>query len=362
VAAVSPATLKTRRAWHDEVNVVCRTCRQDERHAIPIPSIADTIEAPDAAAELPTDKIHINTTGTIVTPDRPDLIGKPFPDIRQIVKDNMLRDMEAPADDVVVVTADEAPTDLFMMLQIDNQPGNRFPVNARGLHEYLEIGRNFAAWITDRIEAFQFVDGEDYEVCSPKLASKECGVGSKGRGGHNAKEYRLTPTTARLLSADCRSERGRRVIRFLVSVVEKVAEAPAILAPKTYAEALRALADETEAVEQLKLENAKLEEDLQWEAQQRYYTENVALEAQKKLAETSELAKLMTENIGQLGAKAGQLEQEVAVKAAEVAEAKSEIDEHASLVCPLTATRCGFMSCHQWVCMPRACCSSTSAC
>lgn len=57
-------------------------------------------------------------------------------------------------------TAAETPPDLVGLLQIDDDPGNRFPVNARGLHEYLEIGRDSSNWINDRLETMPLGVGE----------------------------------------------------------------------------------------------------------------------------------------------------------------------------------------------------------
>lgn len=52
------------------------------------------------------------------------------------------------------------------------------------MHSYLGIGKDFATWVKDRIEQYDFLENQDF-VCSLVL-------GSKGRGGHNAKDYHLT--------------------------------------------------------------------------------------------------------------------------------------------------------------------------
>ncbi len=109
----------------------------------------------------------------------------------------------------------------------------------------------------------------DYSFDSPNLANQS------GRGGdRRSKEYWLTQTTARTMAADVNSERGREVIKFLVArherleALEKVGQ-PTFHLPQSYAEALRQLAGTIEVNEQLKLENAKLDENLEFEAQQR---------------------------------------------------------------------------------------------
>ncbi len=86
------------------------------------------------------------------------------------------------------------------------------------MHTYMQIGKDFTTWMKDRIKKFQFVEGVDFIVCSPNLASKRCGVESSGSGGHNTKEYWLTGTTARMMAADVNSVRGVEVIKRLVAV------------------------------------------------------------------------------------------------------------------------------------------------
>ena len=37
-------------------------------------------------------------------------------------------------------------------------------VNARDLHAFLEVGRDFSSWIKDRIDKYQFVENQDFVV------------------------------------------------------------------------------------------------------------------------------------------------------------------------------------------------------
>ncbi len=44
--------------------------------------------------------------------------------------------------------------------------------DARALHEFLGVGKDFSNWIKGRIKKYGFVEGEDFVIsCSPKLAS-----------------------------------------------------------------------------------------------------------------------------------------------------------------------------------------------
>ena len=50
------------------------------------------------------------------------------------------------------------------LIPFDDRPGVEFRVDARDLHVFLELGRDFSTWINDRIEKFQLVEGKDFEV------------------------------------------------------------------------------------------------------------------------------------------------------------------------------------------------------
>ena len=41
-------------------------------------------------------------------------------------------------------------------------------VNARGLHSFFEIGKDFSTWIKDRIEKYNFIEHQDYIIVSEK--------------------------------------------------------------------------------------------------------------------------------------------------------------------------------------------------
>ena len=43
-------------------------------------------------------------------------------------------------------------------------PDKDFEMDARTLHEYLGVGKVFAAWITGRIKKYDFVENIDYKI------------------------------------------------------------------------------------------------------------------------------------------------------------------------------------------------------
>ena len=70
-------------------------------------------------------------------------------------------------------------------------------VDARDLHTFLGVGRDFSTWIKDRIGEFGFVEGQDYSIItgSPILVSKK----NNPRGGHNRLDYHVTLDMAKEL-------------------------------------------------------------------------------------------------------------------------------------------------------------------
>lgn len=58
--------------------------------------------------------------------------------------------------------------------------------NARDLHAFLGVKKVFAAWITNRISEYEFIENQDYILLS------NLGKQTSGRGGHNRKDYHLT--------------------------------------------------------------------------------------------------------------------------------------------------------------------------
>lgn len=81
-------------------------------------------------------------------------------------------------------------------------------MNARELHEFLESRKQFSNWITERIRRYNFKENQDYVCLTEKF--------SKGRGGHNAKDYHLTLDMAKELAMVERNERGRQARQYFL--------------------------------------------------------------------------------------------------------------------------------------------------
>ena len=122
-------------------------------------------------------------------------------------------------------------------------------IDARALHESLQVGKKFASWIKDRIEKYGFLEGEDFfkheESCFPDLGSKQDegfsptlaktpqtqtdvqktvgqrffpNLGKTSLGGRPAINYLLTMDMAKELAMVENNEAGRKVRRYLIKI------------------------------------------------------------------------------------------------------------------------------------------------
>ena len=123
-------------------------------------------------------------------------------------------------------------------------------VSARALHAFLGNKDTFSHWINDRIEQFDFVEGQDFSnlgEISPKMGK-----------GRPRKDYAISIGMAKELCMVERNEKGKQARLYFIEC-EKIAKQKTALAlPQDYATALRALADQVDKAKQLE---AKVKED-----------------------------------------------------------------------------------------------------
>ncbi|WP_000155184.1 antA/AntB antirepressor family protein [Escherichia albertii] len=88
--------------------------------------------------------------------------------------------------------------------------------NARDLHDFLEVGKVFAAWINARIEEYGFEENKDFVVFSNS---------GKNSVGRRRKDYHLTLDTAKELAMVERNEKGRQIRRYFIECEKKLRDA-----------------------------------------------------------------------------------------------------------------------------------------
>jgi phage anti-repressor protein len=129
-------------------------------------------------------------------------------------------------------------------------------VNARDLHAYLGIGRDFNTWIKSRIEQYGFEEDVDFVVFSP-VSGKTPSV------GRPTVEYHISLDMGKELAMVERNDKGREVRRYFIECERRLREESVPAIPKSYADALRALA---ENVEQKALAEAERDEAVRTKA------------------------------------------------------------------------------------------------
>lgn len=89
-------------------------------------------------------------------------------------------------------------------------------VNARELHKKLENKRQFANWIKQRIEQFNFIENEDFIRFNKFVKGDEKGFGNK-----TIIEYYLTVNMAKELAMIENNEIGRKIRRYFIEAEKR---------------------------------------------------------------------------------------------------------------------------------------------
>lgn len=108
------------------------------------------------------------------------------------------------------------------LITITEQNGQR-AVSARELHEFLEVGKVFGAWINERIEQYGFIENQDYVVFSKN--------GKNPEGGRPLKEYAISIDMAKELSMVERNEKGKLARLYFIEMEKKAKEPQPQLLP-----------------------------------------------------------------------------------------------------------------------------------
>lgn len=87
---------------------------------------------------------------------------------------------------------------------------NQLAVNARDLHKFLKVGRDFSTWIKNRIEQYIFIENQDFI-----LIHQNGGIKKRG-GDRRSVDYHLTLDMAKELSMVENNEEGRKVRRYFI--------------------------------------------------------------------------------------------------------------------------------------------------
>lgn len=85
-------------------------------------------------------------------------------------------------------------------------------VDARELHEFLEVGRNFGAWMKARIDKYEFNQNEDYILTVSQIGKRKNVI---------KYDYYLTMDMAKELAMVENNEKGRQVRKYFIETEKK---------------------------------------------------------------------------------------------------------------------------------------------
>lgn len=125
-------------------------------------------------------------------------------------------------------------------------------VSLRDLHVFLEVARDFTTWARQMFD-YGFSEHDDYlEILLPEN-------GEQVHGGHNKRNWAVSLDMAKELSMIQRTAKGKQARQYFIEVEKQARTAAEVQIPRTYAQALRAHADEVEAHERTQALVAALE-------------------------------------------------------------------------------------------------------
>ena len=86
-------------------------------------------------------------------------------------------------------------------------------VNARDLHAFLEVGKDFSNWIKDRIQQHEFVENQDFIILAK--------FGEYSGRGQPKKEYALTLDAAKHIAMSEHTPKGREARQYFIACEKK---------------------------------------------------------------------------------------------------------------------------------------------
>ena len=159
------------------------------------------------------------------------------------------------------------------LITITEQNGKR-AVSARELHKFLEATERFSYWF-DRQRQYGLIEGIDYVGCKQFNAL----------ANQTLDDYALTIDCAKEISMLQRSDKGKQARLYFIEIERKYRTQLAL--PQTFADALRALAEQVEETE-------KQKQIISEQAPKVLFTE--AIIGSKSSCLIGELAKIITQN------------------------------------------------------------------
>lgn len=141
--------------------------------------------------------------------------------------------------------------------------GGQQVVSARDLHVFLESKQRFSDWIKNRIEKYNFIEGQDFQKLYFDVEGNQLIISHhKNMVSDNQEvikphkiEYVITIDMAKELSMLENNEKGKQARQYFIECEKKLKQ---LVLPRNYKEALQHLIAQVEINEKLLLENEQM--------------------------------------------------------------------------------------------------------
>ena len=109
---------------------------------------------------------------------------------------------------VVVCKEEQQMKELIQVAERHIGDGAIQTVNARELHAFLGVGKDFSTWMNDRIQQYGFVENQDFAIFP--------NFGEKSGRGRPTKEYAITLDMAKELAMVERNDKGKQARLYFI--------------------------------------------------------------------------------------------------------------------------------------------------
>lgn len=109
---------------------------------------------------------------------------------------------------------------MVSLIKVTEKDGQQL-VDARELHDFLGVGRDFSSWLKQRIEKYGFVENQDFTSFTKS--------GEREIGGTTRIEYAITIDMAKELSMVENNEQGRKARKYFIACEKKLKESQIML-------------------------------------------------------------------------------------------------------------------------------------
>lgn len=106
------------------------------------------------------------------------------------------------------------------LIKTFKQDDGTVAVDARDLHDFLEVGKDFSNWFKNMIE-YGFTEGQDFTPIS-----------AKSRGGRPRIEYAMTLDMAKELSMIQRTDKGKQAREYFITMEKRAKQVILPMTPR----------------------------------------------------------------------------------------------------------------------------------